>query len=346
MLLTVACQRMGTSVGNLVLQVSSGNPGTKEELEPTPTAENGELFNNLLIVITDSNLIPLTMVPSVQYWAGSATNSKGLEFRNIPTGTYEVFAFANIDPNDTWGSGLKLNEISANPTNISSICSAGKIAIDRLFTSLSSGSTPNTENLGTSGMLLTGRQTVTIDADHVSGTVTLIRPVARLRVLLRNHTGKDVTLNSLTFSDFNASTSYLLDHRNSTTGLPTIPPSVSSYGPIPAASTNQIISADTIEKEVYSKLLFENSAPLYKMFAQVTVGSSPGAIAYLGGSLDEGSVLKRIDNYSHIATAVTYIQRNEELTVVMNVYSGSTIGSFVVSADNWENGGGGSHTFQ
>lgn len=343
-ILLAGCRRIGIETGDLVLHVSPAVLETKAD----PSAAEGELFNNLLIVITDADLKPLTGVNPVQYWEGTAADTKSLEFRNIPAGTYEVFAFANISADDIWGSGLNLAQIKTS--DISSLLDGdGKLNVDKTFTVLSDGAAPAAP--GVSGMLLTGRQTVTIDADHNSGTVTLMRPVARLKVLLRNYSGLSITLDALSFTGFNAPTSYLVDHR-SATGIPGVP--ALTYGALPAFGTAQTLSAETIEKEVYSTLLYESAVSgkdQYKMFAQVTITKTDSSTdtGYLGGGTSApgtGAVLKRIDNDTHSATNVTYIRRNEELTIIINVYYGSATGQVKIGVENWINGGGGSHPFK
>lgn len=334
LLLAAGCGRLSpaTETGNLRLEFSSNGLLTKA------SAKEGELFDNLLVVVTtgDQTNGYTPVDGKSKFTSLTATSTANIEIEGLPVGTYEVFAFANIGDATDWGAGFNLSQISADPINISSILKNNQLDLDRTLANVASGSTPAKP---TTKMLLTGQQTVTISVDDNTGHVELLRPVAWLRVILRNHTGQGIKLTDLHFGSFNAPTTFLLDHRTNA-GLPT--PPTGSYGDLPTGATVDM-SGSIDSLQVYSRFLYESTAPAenYKLFATVKLGNNTES---LGGGA--GSILKKIDPDTHQPSVVTHIRRNEELTLILNVYSGSSNGQFDIDLEPWLNGGTGSHTFK
>ena len=200
--------------------------------------------------------------------------SDDIRFKDLKVGSYHVYVYANIDHTawQTEGATIADVEKALNPGDI--------LDKDRLLRTLSSGEAPAAPS---SGMLLMGHEVLNVGVSENLGEVSLVRPVVRFNVYLHNHTPFTVTLDDLSFSNFNATQSYLLDHRTGD-GTPTMPGTV-TYGALPAYNTAAPIQteasvgsdADAGKKLVYSTLLYENEATEdYRMFATVSMtdGSS------------------------------------------------------------------------
>ena len=260
LLLTVGCNRLESTsegVGRLVLYFSSGGVETKA------SKEDGDLFSNILVIVAKDDG---TVIGKGFKYLTAESNSYQMEFDNIPLDSYVVCAYANID-HTAWWPEIDITNIAEG--DYSSIIDVNnKIDLNKTL-QLSSGSVPVEPN-GT-GMLLTGRQEVTLSVEQTSATVSLQRPVARLQVLIRNHTGKKLRIDELEFSRFNPSSAYLLG-RLATDGSPEMPDV--SYTALPSLPSNPAttILATESEKTVYGPtLLFENDALLYKMYAKMTI---------------------------------------------------------------------------
>lgn len=267
--------------GDLLLEI--GQPATKASLA------DGDLFENVLVLITDEagtvidrviKAYPYTPDPTdpndIQEANGnSSVNSDVIYFRDLEVGSYNIYAYANYTHTE-WQASPTIAEHEATlitKRGASPGQTPATIGLDRILTSFSDGTSPQEPAAG-GAMLLTGHSRVTIGVSENRGTIELRRPVVRFTVLLRNHTQYPITLTDLYFSHFNASTSYLLDHRE-TNGDPVVP-NVAGYNSLPAATVNVTVPAlsDTFdgEQEVYSQLIFENKAPsIYKLYATVTM---------------------------------------------------------------------------
>ena len=262
LLLAVGCNRLESTsdgVGRLVLYFSSGGVETKA------SKEKGDLFSNILVVIAkeDGEVAGIKFMP-----LDAASASCQMEIEDIPLGSYIVCAYANIDHTE-WGHGIDISKINKTPPDYSSIIVNNKIDPNKIM-QLSSGSVP-VEPTGT-GMLLTGRQEVTLSVEQTSAKVSLQRPVARLEVVVRNHTGKKLRIDELEFSRFNPSSAYLLG-RLAADGSPEMPSDV-TYSALPALPSDPAttILATESEKTIYGPtLMFENDALLYKMYAKITI---------------------------------------------------------------------------
>lgn len=353
--LATGCRQIdpAPATGDLLLSISAGEMGTKA---PTDDQKEGKEFQKLLVIITDDQnkflqgkYVPMTSPADIL---------ENIEFTGLPTGkTYKVFAFANID-HATWSPGFNLEQIENQ--DFSSILEGEDklLKVNQLLT-LSSGDVPNYPS--ESGMLLTGWQEVFVGVNKNLGTITLRRPVLRLNVLVRNRTGKEITLTNLHFSEFNTTKAFLLDHWT-TEGVPVVPgtPSYTALYPIHTSGSDPtepiIIPASPTEEDelVYSTLLFENAATAerYKMFATLKLKRDNGTYTTdyslqetEGGSATPGCVLKLLDKETRQASEITYMCRNQDLTVVLNVYYEEILDKFTFSVESWTTGVGGSHAF-
>lgn len=341
--LVAGCRRIdpAPATGDLLLSISAGEMGTKRSDQ-----EDGKKFQKLLVIITDDQnkflqgkYLPMDDSP--------ADKQENIEFTGLPAGkTYKVFAFANID-HATWSPGFDFAQIENQ--NFSSILDENdKLKINQLLT-LTSGDVPGYPS-GT-GMLLTGWQEVFVGVNKNLGTVTLRRPVLRLNVLVRNHTGKKLLLTDLHFSAFNPKSAYLLD-RWTAEGVPGVPPGDPTYTalhPIHASDPLEIPASATDAQElVYTTLLFENAATdRYKMFATLKLELDVNIYTsdYSLRETEDGCVLKLLDKETRQASEITYMSRNQDLTVVLNVYYEEVLDKFTFNVESWTTGVGGSHAF-
>lgn len=324
-LLVVGCGRVGPSTGeagDLALRVSVDIPETKA------SAQEGEQFTNLLVVTKDYEGV----IQHKYVELSASSDFTNVVFEGLATGMCTVYAFANIE-HTAW---------LADGSDISNIKEGGAVDEDMLMAVLSGADVPGAVPEG-GVMLLTGKQEIEVfPSESNIGEVKLYRPVARLNVSLRNHTKTPVTLTDLSFSQFNADRTYLLPHR-ATSGEPGIPAGT-TYRSLPSLSGAGIEVGAGASEQVYSTLLYENKAPEYRMMANVTLG---GTSLSLGGG--GGALLRFIDSETSQVTPVSYIRRNQDLTVVLNIYHGVISVAFDVQvySDTWSgNGEESEHTFE
>ena len=266
--------------GDLVITVVSSALETKSADEA-----DGLAFGDVLVIITDDagNVID-KVYKSYPYTPSSPTDIQvavasselsedEIQFHNLKVGAYQVYAYANIGHTDWQIDGATVEDVEKALT----VGGEDKLNPDRLLKTLGTGETPSAP--GASGsMLLTGHKQLSVGVNANIGEVDLVRPVVRFNVYVHNHTPYQVTLNQLSFSNFNASATYLLDHRTDD-GLPTVP-DVATYGALPAYNTASPVSVDAPEADgdndgkalVYSTFLYENQAVVdYRMFATVSL---------------------------------------------------------------------------
>ena len=277
-LITVGCRRIESvgDTGDLELHISTGTVDTKA------TLEEGEQFTNLLVVTEDAN----NSVQRKYVELSSSSDFTNVVFEDLAAGECKVYAFANIG-HTAW---------LANADDITKIKN-GTVGIDpdQILKVLSAPAVPSNVPDGVA-MLLTGQQVVNVRIDVKNiGEVTLYRPVARLNVSLRNHTKKPITLNSLSFSKFNADRAFLLPRLGSA-GIPEVP-TETEYGQFPSLPNADIEVAAGNSETVYSKLLYENlSDDEYRVMADVTLD---------GTQLSLGSCLHFKVNWNNKTVTVT-----------------------------------------
>ena len=266
--------------GDLVITVGSSALETKSANEA-----EGLAFGDVLVIIADDagNIID-KVYKSYPYTPSSPADIQTpvtlselsedeIQFHNLKVGAYQVYAYANICHTDWQIEGATVEDVEKALT----VGGEDKLNADRLLKTLGAGETPSAP--GASGsMLLTGHKELSVGVSANIGEIDLIRPVVRFNVYVHNHTPYQITLNELSFSNFNASTTYLLDHRTDD-GRPTVP-DAASYGSLPAYNTASPIRIDAPTAEddedgkalVYSTLLYENQAvDDYRMFAKVSL---------------------------------------------------------------------------
>lgn len=253
--------------GRLTLSLSSAMPGTKAQ-----TAQEGYAFSNILVVLANE----ANQVIDKDFKEYPApVDEDVLSFDDIKVGSYQVYAYANIDHTD-WQAAQTIADVEQQI--VAARDGGGSIDPDRRMKTLTGSDTPaDPARLATPRpMLLTGHKQLSVGVNENIGEVDLLRPVAKLNIYLHNHTAYQVTLKSLSFSNFNASDAYLLDHRTDD-GKPGIPDGTTYRELPPYDSANPCVVPaavpgveDSGRMLVYSQLLYENRYDKeYRMYADV-----------------------------------------------------------------------------
>lgn len=266
--------------GDLYLKIGSSVFETK-----SADMAVGMAFEDVLVIIADNEghvvdkvykHYPYTHSSSsdIQVEVGTGELSEDvIQFSNLKVGAYQVYAYANTGHTDWQVENATIEDVE----KALAADGSGILNADRLLKSLGSGEVPS-EPGADHGMLLTGHKQLSVGVDANIGEVELTRPVLRFNVYLHNHTPFQLTLEQLSFSHFNASATYLLDHRTSS-GEPTVPDGV-NYGPLPAYNSANPVKINPPAGDgvndgrmlVYSTLLYENQAVEdYRMFATVSM---------------------------------------------------------------------------
>lgn len=274
-LLTAGCRRMGPAggeAGDLVLRFATDVPATKAN----PSA--GDQFNNLLVVVADMSDKPVDGKWAYKTFQEPVEQDE-ITFTDLPIGSYKVFAFANIDHTD-WGHGI-VQPADGSPEAIKnaveSLCVDGNIAngldIDRTLSLPSPDTTPVPVYPASGGMFLSGQQEVFVGVKQNLGEVKLLRPVVRLKVLVRNHSGEPVTVNSVNLNGVNPAQTFLLGRE--TDGVPVIPPT--TVGPLDMGFSGDTVPDNgELGKET---LLFETASDLpYIILAEMKRGDDTRTI--------------------------------------------------------------------
>ena len=225
-------------------------------------ARDGYFYNNVLVVITNE----ARQVIDLRYEEyGTPEQETDVNFEDLKVGTYHVYAYANIDHTDWQVAGRTIADIEKVLVGNRETGGA-MLDEDRTLATLTPGAVPEYPERA---MLLTGHSVVSVGSFRNIGHVDLLRPVVRLNVYLDNHTGFNVTLKDLSFSNFNPSCSFLFGHRDAS-GRPLVPEGA-SFGPLPDYDKSQPVTATHGSRmPVYSRLLYEGSSgEEYRMFATV-----------------------------------------------------------------------------
>lgn len=337
-LLAAGCNRLDPTpegTGSLVLRLSSEEPETKAE----PTT-----FNDVLVVVAYRNRSD-ALNGTVAAWQYKSSLTGTLEFVNIGTGDFTVYAFANINHTD-W------EENAVGQTAAGILDGNGKVDENRLLKTLSgldglprpyaAGATDEQVKAALQQTLMSGKKEITVNKDYTPAEVVLQHPVVLLNVTVLNNTHQPIKLEMLRFDAFAMPTSYLLGR--AVNGVPTVPTGTPyALHPIHADEASEQISiAADQAKWTIPMLIYENAAPAanYRMYATVSLS---GTQKHLGGGADVGQALVKVKDA--VSTPITFMHRNQEVNIVLNVYYQNLTVDLSVSVAPWVNGGGGSHTF-
>ncbi len=254
-----------TETGSLTLHFCSGLPASKAGTG----AQDGYAFNNLLVLIAnDAN----KLVDKEYKELASDATTDVVSFKDLKVGTYNVYAYANIDHTDWQLSGQSIAEVEKLLEGDKS--GGDPVDVTRVLQTLEGSNTPAAPS---TAMLLTGHEVISVGSRQNTGEVDLLRPVTRLNVYLQNNTDYAVTLNDLSFSDFNPSKTFLLNQWDSS-GVPQVPDGT-EYRSLPAYDTEHpdIVTAGSGQTLVYSTLLWEGAADVeYRIFANLTLDFGNG----------------------------------------------------------------------
>jgi len=244
--------------GSLLLTLSSEPLSTKAGGE----VADGDAFENILVLMCNE----ANQVVAKNYQSyGEAKTFDNLYFKDLKVGTYHVYAYANVG-HVQWQQGDQT--IENVEKQLAADLENGGATLDdsREMAGLSGSDVPA---IPSTSMLLTGHTVLAVGSRENLGQMKLLRPVSRLNVYLHNHTDYDVTLESLSFSDFNPSRSYLVAHWDDD-GVPQLP-SGNTYRPLPAFEGPCDVPPGGGEAPVYSTLLYENACEEeYRIFASIS----------------------------------------------------------------------------
>lgn len=286
-------------------------------------AAEGDVITDILLIFVQNGKLASEPVYKV---LTTASSSEEVSCGVMEVGTYSLYAYANTGHDGWLDSGVQIQEKGLHKGD--------DFPGDRLLKTLSGQETPAKP---ASAMLLTGESAMNVDIVDNLGVVRLTRPVLRFNVLVSNHANVAVTLSSLSFSAFNPSVGYLLPHSSLPSGL--------VYNSLPGFGSAVSINQDE-EKIVYSTLLYEGAADSYNLSASFTM-TDPSSNSLLERHLDNVAFVM-VDPETSLPVPLTSMKRNQDLTVVVNVYYQELEGSFTLSVDNiyWSNGHTSSHTFE
>ena len=269
-LATVSCRREPLAedgFGGIVLSLNSQHALRMETKGTAEDLLDGSLFNNVLVILTDDSGKIVGKV--YRDHTGDPKDEDLLELRALLHGNYHAYAYSNIDATQ-WQNGDAL--ITSQEKNVSTGTSFSEFLNRELLSLTTAGTDTPINPLGS--MLLTGKLDIAVGLSVVTGVLDLLRPVVRFKVTVNNNTPFPVTVNSLSFSNFNPDKAYLLDHRN-VSGVPSVPNGV-HYRELPAfvSSLSSTVAAGE-EGIVYTTYLYENAAPdAYKVFTSLKLDRS------------------------------------------------------------------------
>lgn len=285
-----------TGTGVVDLRLDSGSALRLETKTDAEDLLDGRQFNNVLVLLVNNSgdvvknvykTYPYTNQGGGDLQDTEAANSvteDTIHIAGLLPGTYQVYAYANIDAAAWQQTGANL--ISAREKLVTS--GSFSTYIDRELLGLTTNGTDVPAD-PSSSMLLTGHKEISVGLSPATPTIDLIRPVVRFRVIVRNHTPYPLTVNQLRFSAFNPDKAFLLDHLDAS-GIPSVPDGV-KYRSMPAfdpsgIDEDSVAATDTCV--VYQRLVYENASPdLYKIFATLTLDRSGESLSIIQKSLGD-----------------------------------------------------------
>ena len=274
---------VGVRRGDIRLSMRSFDATIDTRVEETP--QEGYAFHNLLVVLTDDHGHVIDKVykeypytPStgdLQTEAGELPGEDVIYFQNLAVGTYHAYAYANIDHTAWQVSGQTIAQVEKNLHTLKQHGETVTLDTERSLKAFSSGTAPTVP--ATVPMLLTGQVTVPVNMAVNEAEISLKRPVIRFNVYVFNKAPFDLAVQDLRFSPFNATKTYLLEHRDGS-GKPPYLPEGSEYVDLPPLSGTvtvpKYVEGEDNETLVYSTLLYESTAPSYRIFMQLDLLNS------------------------------------------------------------------------
>lgn len=263
---------------------------TKSDRSTADDSFDGLAFHNLLVLLVDvdNKVYAKEWIPTVYESGNSGDHEhwdrKTVTFERVQIGTYTVYAYANIDHEIHQISGAEIDEVELQ------MVQGDTFLPDRELASYAANTDDvpgfplfnGQKKFASIGMIMTGYNTLDVGVTSASCEVPLLRTVTRLNVYINNHSDQSCFLKNLHFSNFNASHTYLLDHR--VNGHPGIP-AANVYRPLP--SFDYQVEGGMIEilpngrdSLVYSTVLYENenTAIEYKIFGEAEMDGNTKTI--------------------------------------------------------------------
>ncbi|MBO5916352.1 MAG: hypothetical protein J6Q25_05510 [Bacteroidales bacterium] len=212
-------------------------------------ASDGGGMNDLIVVLVNNDQVAGSRVEATASLSDlSSSQRQTVSFDNITLGSYSLYAFANHNGNSLF-SATAFASLQKGDNFTQAMA-------DAAFASLSGSATPDAMFRSSDGaMLLTARKDIEIKLGSNTATVEMLRPLVHFLVELNNHSNRKMMVNqsSLSFSNFNASTSYVIAHENMNTG---------THRALPTKSEELEIAAQE-SAVVYECYLYENQASAY-----------------------------------------------------------------------------------
>ena len=289
--LLAGCQRKASmpvpvEFGDVRLSLSSIDAEIGTRVDEIP--QEGYAFHNLLVILADEHGQVVDKVykdypytPSagdLQTAAGALPETDVILFQNIAVGTYHAYAYANIDHTDWQIAGETVAQVEKQLHTLKQDGETVTLDTGRTLRDFETGTAPGVP--ATDPMLLTGQVEVPVSMSVNQADLPLKRPVIRLNVYVNNHAPFDLEIQDIRFSPFNATKAYLLEHRLGS-GKPPILPEGNEYVDLPPLSGTVTVprhgedDADEGNRTlVYSSLLYESTAPAYRIFMQLALLNS------------------------------------------------------------------------
>lgn len=322
--LLAGCKREAVTqveYGDLRLDLGTIEADFETRVEETP--QDGYAFHNLLVVLTDDHYQVVDKVyktypytPSqgdLQTAAGALPTEDVVYFQNLAVGTYHAYAYANIDHTDWQVAGQTIAEVEKNLHTLKQNGETVSLDTERTLKEFASGTAPTVSE--TDPMLLTGQTNVPVTVQLNEAEIALKRPLVRMNVFVNNHTPYDLEVQDIRFSPFNATKTYLLEHRAGS-GKPPYMPEGNEFVDLPPL-TGPVMVPKPVEGEdgdrtcVYSTLLYESTAESYKIWMQLALLNSGlvNAVRTLGTTIHDVRLMT--------SSEVTSMQPGESKTVLL-----------------------------
>ena len=245
--------------GSLTVQFSAV-PATRATTPGDGDIYKGGGMEDLTLILVNQMEV-ISEIQQITNITGDEQRVKHVTFMGLEVGNYMLYAYANTEH----------TLLSEARNMISSLRVGDKFDSARyeaLFTTLSGRTTPVMND--TNPMLLTASKAISVAVENSSVSIDMLRPIVWFEVKLFNHSNHPMTVSDVSFSKFNASTSYILPKDG-------VIPSTVTYRDLPLYSTltngeNIKVKANT-ESVIYETALFENRASAYTVSADLEVSN-------------------------------------------------------------------------
>lgn len=273
-------------------------------------ASDGGGMNDLIVVLVNNDQVAGNRVEATASLSDlSSSQRQMVSFDNITLGSYSLYAFANYNGNSLF-SATAFASLQKGDNFTQAMA-------DAAFASLSGSATPDAMFRSSDGaMLLTARKDIEIKLGSNTATVEMLRPLVHFLVELNNHSNHKMMVNqsSLSFSNFNASTSYVIAHENMNTGTHRALPTKNAEIEIPAHE-NAV---------VYECYLYENQASAYNFGMDVNLWSDNTMVV-------SGYIISVPDEWG----GTRYIRNNGDNSISIDgAYSDNCLWTVTPTGDN------------